>query len=101
MKTMKEFNCKASSTWSVCGRERDDAFAHRHSSPGMKKETSQQDYIIGPARRDDEMHIHTKRGYGQHGTITSFLQGYRREGEQIILKKGEEEVDRMETQNRR
>ena len=81
MKIMKKINCKASSTWSVCGRERDDAFAHRHSSPGMKKETSQQDYIIGPMRRDDEMNIHTKTGYGQHGTIAPFLQRYRRKDE--------------------
>ena len=36
---MKEFNCEASSTWSVCGRKREDAFTHRHSSPG-KEETS-------------------------------------------------------------
>ena len=57
---MTEFNCKASSTWSVCGRERDDAFTHRHSSQGMKKETSQQDYIIGPARRGDEIYIHNE-----------------------------------------
>ena len=57
---MKEFNCEASSTWSACGRERDDDLTHGHSSPGMKKETSQQDYIIGLARRDDEMHIHNE-----------------------------------------
>ena len=59
-KLMREFNCKASSTWSVRGTERDDGFALGHSSPGMKQETAQQDYIIGPARRDDEMHIHNE-----------------------------------------
>ena len=27
---MQKFDCKASSTWSVCGRERENAFTHRH-----------------------------------------------------------------------
>ena len=54
---MKEFNCKASSTWSVYGREREEAFTHRHLSPGKKEEISQLDYIIGPVGRDDEKYI--------------------------------------------
>ena len=29
---VKEFNCKAFSTWSVCGRETEEAFTHKHLS---------------------------------------------------------------------
>ena len=61
---LKEFNCKASSTRSVYGREREDAFTHRHLSPGKKEETSQLDYIIGPMRRDDEICIHNEERKG-------------------------------------
>ena len=57
---MKEFNCKASSTWSVCGREREGAFAYRHLSPGRNEEISKLDFIIGPMRRDDEIYIHNE-----------------------------------------
>ena len=55
---MKEFDCKESSTWSACGRGREEAFTHRHLSPEKKEETSQLDYIIGSMRRDDEENIH-------------------------------------------
>ena len=55
---MKEFNCKASSTRSKCGRAKDTAFTHRHLSPEKEEETSQLDYIIGPRRRDDEVFFH-------------------------------------------
>ena len=88
MKIMKEFNCKASSTWSVCGRERNDGFTHRHSCPGMKKETSQQDYIIGPARKDDEMYIHNEErmwATWNHCSISSRIQ---EEGRTKKFKKG-------------
>ena len=27
---MKEFDCKGSSTWSVCEREKEEAFTHKH-----------------------------------------------------------------------
>ena len=53
---MKEFNCKATSTWSKCERAKDTAFTHKHLSPEKEEETSQLDYIIGPRRRDDEVH---------------------------------------------
>ena len=59
---MKEFNCKASSTWSVCGRARETAFTHRHLGPEKKVETSQLDFIIGPMRRNDEVFIHNDVG---------------------------------------
>ena len=58
-------------------RERDDGFTHGHSSPGMKKETSQQDYIIGPMRRDDEMNIHNEErmwATWNHCSISSRIQ---------------------------
>ena len=69
----QEFNCKASSTWSVCGREREESFTDRHLSPGKKEDISQLDYIIGPVGRDDERISITKSGHGQHGTITLSL----------------------------
>ena len=50
-------NCKATSTWSVCGRARETAFTHRYLSPDRKEETSQLDNIIGPMRRNDEIYI--------------------------------------------
>ena len=37
---MNEFNCKATYTWSVCGRVGETAFTHRHLSPDKKEETS-------------------------------------------------------------
>ena len=54
---MKEFNCQASSTWSVFGRAREIAFTHRHLSPEKEEETLQLDHIIGPRRRDDDVYI--------------------------------------------
>ena len=57
---IQEFDYKVSFTWSVCGREREEACTHRHSSPDKKEETSQLDYIIGPMRRDDEIYIHNE-----------------------------------------
>ena len=57
---VKEFKCKTSSTWSVYGREREDALTHKHFSPVKKEETSQLDYISGPMRRDDEIYIHNE-----------------------------------------
>ena len=58
---MKEFDCQVSSTWSVCGEERAEAFTHRHVSPDKKEEISQLDHIIRPKRRNDEIYIHNER----------------------------------------
>ena len=55
---MKEFDCKVSSTWSVCGKVRAEAFTHRHLSQDKKEEISQLDYIIGPKRASDKSYIH-------------------------------------------
>ena len=54
----KEFDCEVSSTWSVCGKVRAEAFTHRHLGKDKKEELSQLDYIIGPMRRNDEVYIH-------------------------------------------
>ena len=35
---MKEVDCKVSSTWSVCGRKREETFTHRPFSPPMRRE---------------------------------------------------------------
>ena len=34
---MKEFNCKATSSWSKCGRAKETAFTHKHLSPEKKR----------------------------------------------------------------
>ena len=34
---MKEFNCKASSTWSKCGRDRETAFTHQQFGEKRKE----------------------------------------------------------------
>ena len=54
----ERIDCKVSSTWSVCGKGRAEAFTHRHLSQDKKEEISQLDYIIGPMRRNDEIYIH-------------------------------------------
>ena len=53
---MKEFNCKATSTWSKCGRAKRPSRTNI-LSPEKEEKTSQLDYIIGPRRRDDEVHV--------------------------------------------
>ena len=50
--------CKVSSTWSVCGKVRAEAYTHKHLGKDRKKELLQLDYIIGPMRRNDEVYIH-------------------------------------------
>ena len=55
---MKEFDCKVSSTWSVCGKVRAEAVTHKHLGKDRKEDLSQLDYIIGPVGRNDEVYIH-------------------------------------------
>ena len=59
--TMKELDCKVSSTCSVCGKGRTEAFTHRHLGQDKEEEISQLDYIIGPTRRTNEIYIHNAR----------------------------------------
>ena len=54
---MEELNCKATSTWSKCGRAKETALTHKHLSPESEEETSHLDYLIGPRRRDDDVYI--------------------------------------------
>ena len=58
---MKEFDCRVSSTRSVCGKVRAEAFTHRHLGKDRREELSQLDYILGPMRRNDEIYIHNAR----------------------------------------
>ena len=60
VRNYEKIKCKVSSTWSVCGKGRAQAFTHRHSSPDEKEEISQLDYIIGPMRRNDEIYNHNE-----------------------------------------
>ena len=51
---MKEFNCKASSTWSDNDRTTDAAITHKKHGDGEQVKLSQLDYIIGPKARHDD-----------------------------------------------
>ena len=44
---MKEFNCKVTSTWSNCGREKGLAFTHQQFGEKGKEIIAQLDYIVG------------------------------------------------------
>ena len=55
---MKEFDCKVSSSRSVCGKVRAEAFTHRHLGKDRKEELLQLDYVIGPMGRNEEVYIH-------------------------------------------
>ena len=54
---MNEFNCKATSTWSKCGRAKETAFTHRQLGQRRQEVTLQLDSIIGPKRKDDDVYI--------------------------------------------
>ena len=47
---MKEFNCQASSTWSVYGREEENAFTYRHLGPEKRG-----NFAAGSHHRTDEI----------------------------------------------
>ena len=55
---MKEFNCKATSTWSEWGRAEDAAFTHRQLGEMRQEWKAQLDYIIGPRWKTDEAYIY-------------------------------------------
>ena len=78
---MKEFNCKATSTWSKCGREKETAFTHKHLSPKRQEESS---WTTTLDQGEDTMKctfaMMSERG--QRGTTTLFF-ARRQEEEQI------------------
>ena len=51
---MKEFNCKVTSKWSNCGREKEMAFTHQQFVEKGKERKAQLDYIVGPRWKSDE-----------------------------------------------
>ena len=55
---MKEFNCKATSTWSKCGRDKETAFTHRQLGEKRQELKAPLDYIIGPRWKSDDPCIH-------------------------------------------
>ena len=55
---MKDFNCRATSTWSKCGRAKKTDLTHRQLGDRRQEWKSQLDYIIGPRGRDDEAYIY-------------------------------------------
>ena len=48
---MKEFNCKATSTRSKCGKAKEMAFTHIHLGQTKQEVASQLDYIMGPKKK--------------------------------------------------
>ena len=91
------------STWSKCGRAKETAFTHRQLSPEKEEETSQLDYIIGTGRRDDDENI--CNDVRTWATWDHYAKNARIQDEEqtknLCERKGEEEVDRMETKDRR
>ena len=59
----KESNCKVTSTWSDCGREKEMAFTHPQLG----------DYIVGAWWKSDETYIYNDEKYGTPGTTTRFI----------------------------
>ena len=55
---MKEFNCKVTSTWSECKREKETAFTHQQFGDKGKERTAELDYIVGPRRKSDKTYIY-------------------------------------------
>ena len=51
---MKEFNCKVTSKWSNCGREKEMDFTHQQYVEKGKGRKAQLDYIVGPRWKSDE-----------------------------------------------
>ena len=98
--SMKEFNCKATSAWSKCGRTKETAFTHRHLSPEKEEEASQLDFFIGTGRRDDDVYICNDVRTWDHYAICARIQD-EEQTTNLCERKGEEEVDRMETKDRR
>ena len=54
---MKEFNCKATLSWSSCGHERGMIFTYRKIGNEVEGRTAQLDDIVGPRRKSDEAHM--------------------------------------------
>ena len=97
----KEFDCKMSSSCSVCGEARTEAFTHRHLSQDKKEEISQLNYIIGPMRRNDEIYIHNAGrlwATWDHYPIVARIQ---EEPHVTVFHKKEQKVDGLEADNRR
>ena len=77
---MKEFNCKASPSWSSCGREREMTSTHRKIGNKGEGRTAQLDYIAGPRRKSEEAYIHhdvTTWDSWDHYPINAILQEMR------------------------
>ena len=99
---MKEFNCKATCTWSECGRVKDTSFTHRQKRRQEAGMEVQLDYIIWPRWRSDEAYIYNnvKKTWDSwdHYPIYARIQ----EDEIEVFPCGEKEksVDRMEAKDR-
>ena len=70
---MKEFNCKASSSWSKCGRDRETAFTHRQLGEKGQEWKAQLDHIIGRRWKSDEAHTYIDVKYVTRGIIIRFM----------------------------
>ena len=53
---MKEFSCRASSTWSTCDDRKEMAFTRKGWGP--ERRVSQLDYILGPRKASIQAYIH-------------------------------------------
>ena len=64
---MKEFNCKDTSAWSSCGREKEMAFTHRQHGDRRQECKAQLEYIIGPGVGPTKPTSTMTSKYGAHG----------------------------------
>ena len=71
---MKEYNCKATSTWSKCGRAKETAFVHKQVEEKKQEVTSQLDCIVGPRRDDDVNMCNDVRDVGNVGPLSCICQ---------------------------
>ena len=55
---LKEFNCKVTSSWSSCGRDREMDFTHRHFGKEVEGRTVQLGFIFGLRRTSDKAYMH-------------------------------------------
>ena len=92
---MKEFDCKVSSTWSVCGKVRAEAFAYRHL--GKTERKSFRSWITSSGT-SEEMTKSTSTMQEDNGPLWIIVPFSR---DVKVFQKMNKKVDGLEADNRR
>ena len=70
---MKEFDCKVSSSLSVCGKVRAEAFTHKHLGQDKKEILSQLDFIIrAHEKKRRNLHSQRRKAMGNLGPLSHY-----------------------------